>query len=410
MLSDLKVDNFAIIDQIAISLPEGLVILTGETGAGKSVIIGALNLILGGRASSEWIRTDESEACVEAGFDLTGHGALAGRLAEMGLPAEETCVVKRVVTRQGRNKVFVNGSLATMAMLAGIGEDLINVYGQHEHQKLLRTAMHMDLLDEYGALATLRGEVATAHGALGRVEGELAKLAALEKDKALRQDMLAFQSKEIESARVEESEDEALEQEARILRNAETLFESSDAVEKALYSSDDAVLGRLGTVVKRLGEIAALDGSVNESLATIESAVNDIEDVAYTLRDYRDGIPFDSARLEEIDARLQVLRALKRKYGPALSDVLARFGQIRTELEEITSSEERLKGLEEERARCRQRLTGLGAKLGKARKKVAARLEKGVEKELAFPSLISCYNQQICYFSMSQRMIWTYLR
>ena len=264
MLTDLYIKNFAIIDNLHVAFREGLNVLTGETGAGKSIIIDAVNLVLGGRASADLIRTGEEEATVEAIFDLSRHPEILAGLAENGVDCEGELLVKRILSRSGRNRVFVGGGLSTIAVLADLASRLINIYGQHESQTLLKPDNHLLLLDGFGALAPLREEFAAIHAGYRRTLADIKRLDENEREAERRIDLLSFQSEEIAGANLQPGEEEDLARERQLLAHAEKLLINSRTAFDDLYEGDTSILGHLRQVLAGVGEIGTIDGNLAE--------------------------------------------------------------------------------------------------------------------------------------------------
>jgi len=242
MLTELNIKNFAIIDSLNITFEKGFNVLTGETGAGKSIIVDAVELVLGGRASSEMIRSGCDEAVVEAAFDISDASGTSEKLSEMGIEGDDALVIKRTVSASGKNKVFINGSMATIAMLSDIGEFLVDIHGQHEHQTLFKVERHIDVIDEYAAVGPLREEMAGVYSELNRVKNELGSLKVSEADKEKRLDLLRFQSDEIGKASLKENEEEGLLGERKLLANSEKLFDAGNTALELLYAQAGSAL------------------------------------------------------------------------------------------------------------------------------------------------------------------------
>src|SRR3990172_6971209 len=290
MLKELNIKNFAIIDQLRVEFAPGLNVFTGETGAGKSIVVDALNLALGERASTDLIRTGSQEAVVEAAFELNSHGSAAvpSILSEQGIEMQpgEDLIVRRVIAASGKNKVYINGSLANLAALAAVGTHLADIHGQHEHQSLLSLERQMEMLDSFGGLNDLRQTVAKGFYRLQELRGQLAALEAGEREKAQREDLLRYQKNEIEAAQLKEGEDEALASEQKLIANSEKLAGLSRTVDEALYSSEGSVLSGLKKAITNLREIVAIDGRLSPTLELLESGRTQIEEAAREVSSY----------------------------------------------------------------------------------------------------------------------------
>jgi DNA repair protein RecN (Recombination protein N) len=388
MLLELRIKNFAIIDELDLSFSKGFNILTGETGAGKSIILNAVQLLLGDRASEELIRSSEEEASVEALFDISENREVKGRIQEKGQRlsgAEEgdSLLVRRVILRSGRGKAFVNGNLATLGMLSEIGQELLSIYGQHEHQSLQRVDTHIDILDEFGGLTKLREEFqnlfqrfTSLSQALERIRGEKERR---EKERELK----AFQSKEIEKAGIRIGEEEALKEEKKVLAHAKKLTDFANASEEVLYSTEGSAIERIQSVLHQGKEMAMIDSSLFPIFKNLDGALIQLEEVALALRDYSKRIEVNPGRLEEIENRLEEIDRLKRKYGSTEADILRFKEEVDETLNSFTSDEERLSRLVGEIGPLREEMTQRAQKLSRERKRVASELKRSVEKELA---------------------------
>ena len=382
MLTDLFIKNFAIIDTLHVAFGPGLNILTGETGAGKSIIIDAVNLILGGRASADLIRTGEDEATVEALFDLSGLPGLCARLAESGVECDGELLVKRTVSRSGRNRVFVGGGLSMTSALTELARQLINIYGQHESQTLLRPDNHLRLLDDIGGLEPVRAQFSAIYNEYRTTAAEIKRLAEGEQESARRIDLLGFQSEEIAGASLSPDEEEALEMERQLLVHAGKLLQNSRGAFEQLYGGDGAILGSLRRVISDVGEIGGIDPSLQPVGETLNSAYFQIEDAALVLRDYAERVEADPGRLQAVDDRIDLLTRLKRKYAPTVADILAYKEEIDRELETLMHREQTRDGLERALKELQERLAEKGSELSLARAVAAKRLKETMEREL----------------------------
>ena len=366
MLRYLSIRNLAVIEHAAVEFEPGLNILTGETGAGKSILVEAVGLLLGGRASSELVRTGADAALIEAQFeDTTGE-----------------VIVRREVTAQGRSRAFVNGALATAGALRDLSDRLLELHGQHEHQVLLDAASHLDLLDDYAGLASERHAVARAFAEWKQADRDLQALQLDERQKAARIDLLTFQRDEIARAAPRAGEDEELAAARRVLANAEKLQRLSADAYAALYESDGAAMASLALVWRRVAELAALDARAVPHLESRDVIKSQLEELALFLRDYREGIEASPSRLQELDDRLVLLERLKKKYGPRLEDVLAHHHACEAELDRLEQLATRTSELEERLAAARSRLEADARKLSAVRRAAAERFERAIEQAL----------------------------
>jgi DNA repair protein RecN (Recombination protein N) len=383
MLVQLRISDFAIIRHLDISFRPGLNILSGETGAGKSIIIDAMNLVLGGRASSNLIRSGCGEAGVEALFSIPENASLLPLLSDFGIPHEGDLLIKRSISKEGRNKISINGSLITLQMLSKMGEHLISISGQHEHQLLLRPENHLLVLDDFGGLLPLRSQLARTYKRFQRLNGEILREEEEIQTLEARRDLALFQREEIERAEVRPGEDEALTAERKRLRHAEDLLNILSESHQILYEREDSVLSLLSQCTKRIGKGVELD----PELAPIEALLREIqlklEDASFALRDQQRGISRDPGKLEEVSERIQLLNALKKKYGPTLEDVLVLQQGLTCRLQEIEEKREMLLRKEKEREAVSEELVTKGMDLSEKRRILARQLEKAVEKELS---------------------------
>lgn len=386
MLKELNIRNFAIIDQLRVEFSPGLNVFTGETGAGKSIVVDALGLALGDRASSELIRTGCEEAVVEAAFELNGRGTgiVKALLSEQGIEFDsgEDLIVRRVLAASGKNKVYINGSLANLASLAELGGRLADIHGQHEHQSLLSLDHQLDMLDAFGRLEELRETLASEFRRLMDVRKALAELESGERDRAQREDMLRFQTNEIEAAMLKPGEDAELANEQKVMASSEKLAAYSAMVEEVLHSSDDSVLAGLKKAITGLKDISAIDSRLAGVVELCESGRAQIEEAAREVGSYRDRIEFDPQRLEQINDRLDLIQKLKKKYGGTAGEILEFGARAAAELERMEKSSEEIEHRKSEIQAIKFGLTDLAAELSKKREAAARELEKKVESEL----------------------------
>ncbi len=388
MLRELNIKNFAIIDQLRVEFARGLNVFTGETGAGKSIIVDALNLALGERASADLIRTGCQEAVVEAAFELNpdSAAAIASMLSDQGIEMNsgEDLIVRRVLSASGKNKVYINGSLANLTTLSMLGESLADIHGQHEHQSLLSLERQMDMLDSFGGFRALRDVMAEAYGQLQDARKELREREAGERDRAQREDMLRFQKNEIEAAMLRAGEDEELANEQKLLANAEKLAGFSRAADEALYSSDNSVMAGLKKAMTSLREIAAIDDRLVPVLELCETGRAQIEEAAREVSVYADRVEFDPGRLEQIGDRIDLIRKLKKKYGSTVEEIMEYGGKAAAELERMEKSTEEIERLTKAIQSMRAEMTAKAQELTKKRRSAARELEKKVEAELSY--------------------------
>jgi len=381
MLTDLTIRNIAIIDTLQISFKPGLTVLTGETGAGKSIIIDAVGLIMGGRASSDLIRSGEEEATVEAIFDISALPQVRELLAASGFDSADDLLVKRSVSRSGKNRIYLNGNMATLTLLGDITRCLVNIYGQHESQTLLRPENQMVLLDDYAGTTLARNDFSGILSELHTVQNRLEHLDEQERESARRIDLLSFQSDEIAAAGLKSGEEAELEDQRQILASAGKLAGTSSEAFELLYGGDGAILGQLRRISTSIKEIAAIDHGLDELASTLESCYLQLEDAAIELRDYSSRIESDPASLQMVEDRLDLIGRLKRKYGSCAEDILAFKEQIDGELDGLRGLEHDRQKLEAEQKRLTDELRTKGADLTLRRTSAAVKLKTALESE-----------------------------
>lgn len=355
MLRFLRIRHLAVIDRLELEFGPGLTVLTGETGAGKSILVGAVGLLVGGRASADLVRTGEEQASIEAIFERDG----------------DELLVRREISAQGRSRAFINGDLVTSSALRDACGGLVDLHGQHEHQRLLDPGAHLDLLDEFASLTDLRTGVAGAHSEWAAARAERDALQARTREKDARVDFIRFQLGEIDKVAPREAEDDELVAVRQVLANADRLQRYCDEAYTALYEGDDSALRALGAVWKRVGDLAALDARFTPYLESRDAVKSQLEDLAYFLRSYVAGIDASPARLQEVEERLAALERLKKKHGPTLADVLATAARLRTELHAIDHAAELATGLEARVEQSRDRYLEVARRLSDARRSAA---------------------------------------
>ena len=387
MLQELRIRNFAIIDELDLTFSKGFNVLTGETGAGKSIILNAVHLLLGDKATEELIRSSEKEANIEAVFDISGNLEVK-EVAKEKVPKlqdggeEGSLLVRRMITRSGRGRVFINGNLATLGMLSEIGEKLLSIYGQHEHQSLQRVETHVDILDEFGELFVLRDEFQKHFQKFVSLSEEIKRIREEKEKTSKEHDLMAFQSKEIETSGIRIGEEETLKEERKILTHAQKLMGFANFSEETLYGSEGSAIEKIQAILHQGQEVVAIDPSLSQILKNLESTSIQLEEVALALRDYVKRININPMRLEEIENRLEEIDRLKRKYGSTIEEVLLFKARIDERLKSFTSHEEKLSQLEKDLEPFQQEVMALAQKLSRERKRVALELKRAIEKEL----------------------------
>lgn len=383
MLVELGIKDFAIIERINLGFGPGLNIFTGETGAGKSIIIDALSLVLGDRASADLIREGRDEAVVEAMFDVSDVAGVEGVLAGAGIEHSENLVIRRVVQRAGRNRIYINGSLATLVTLSEIGRFLLDIYGQSEHQSLTRPDEHAEILDAYAGLKILRGEMARAWREYAAARGELDALREKLSDAAERRDFLEFQLRELNDAELRAGEEAELEAEEKRLANAERIKRAMLDAEREIYSESDSVTEKLGRHLTELREAAEFDPAIKEAVENVESSLYQLEDAASFLRDHGESLEADPDSLDRVSGRLAMISRLRKKYSATVEELLEKQAAMTAELEEITGGTERVDLLEIKVDEARKKAETVAARLTEKRIEAADELKGHIERELA---------------------------
>ncbi|HRQ40837.1 MAG TPA: DNA repair protein RecN [Chloroflexota bacterium] len=390
MLTELSIRNFAIIDELTISFQNGFHVLTGETGAGKSIILDAVMLVLGGRAETMMVRAGAPEAYVEAAFTLTPqlHTAVTPILEAEGLDDEhgDTLVLAREIRANGRNICRVNGRTVNLAILRDIAEPLIDIHGQGEHLSLLRPKSHLPLLDNYARLEEERKALSREVAALQKIRSELADLRQNEKALAQRADMLQYQIEEIGAAKLTPGEEDELRAERTRLANAEQLMRAATEAVALLTGMDDemrSVADLLGQAERALVQLTRYDDTQSPRLETLQGLLFQLSELSSDLQSYLDGLEFNPKRLDFLEERLELIASLKRKYGENIEEILALREKAITELTYIGNSETRIAELELEQEKYLRRVGEMAAKLSQKRQAAAGKLATAVITQLS---------------------------
>ena len=385
MLTHLTVENFAIIDRLELELSGGLVALTGETGAGKSIVIDAVSGVLGSRLGPDVIRTGLDQARIEAIFDAPTSEGFLVVLDEFGVPFEDDClIVSRDVSRSGRSVARVNGRAVPLSCLQRLGRLLVDVHGQGDHLTLLRVSEHRRLLDGYGRLESAQWEVADVAKEIRAIRAEREALTRDRREIERQVDLLRFQTEEIDGARLQPGEDDALRLERTLLANAEKLARAIEVARDALSEAEaTSALDRLGTVSSELSELARIDPSMTDVQQMVDLLVDQAGDLSRRLRAYEEQIEFNPDRLEEIEERLAVVRSLQRKYGSTIEDILAFAEAAREQLDGLIHREERASDLAVREQEAVARFVGAAMALSASRQNVACQLATDVDRELS---------------------------
>ncbi|MDB4882210.1 MAG: repair protein RecN [Gemmatimonadetes bacterium] len=383
MLTELRIRNFAIIESLSLPLARGFNVLSGETGAGKSIIVGALGLLMGERASTDLIRTGADRATVEGVFDVADRPEIATLLDERGIDAEESFVVlKREVAAAGRARAWVNGSMVSATILAEVGRLLVNLHGQHEAQTLIDGDAQRRILDAFAGATDQANGVREAHDTLASARRDIADLRRRLADAEKRADYLRHVVQEIEGAKLVDGEDSRLEDEARRLENAEELRELASGITAAIEEDDESVLQRLAAIERLLSTIQRVDPTLARLQELYDNAYYNLEALARELADYETSVELDPARLEEVRRRRDLLYRLTKKYGPALADVIDAGRAARAELDLVDSADLDLRTLEERERVATSTLRDRASALSAARAQASERLGRAVDEVL----------------------------
>ncbi|MGK7310938.1 MAG: DNA repair protein RecN [Candidatus Longimicrobiales bacterium M2_2A_002] len=379
MLIELRIENFAVIERLAVRLEPGLNVLTGETGAGKSIIVGALSLLLGERASSDAVRAGADRAVVEGVFDVEGRSDILSILREQGLDTEDgLLILRREVAVEGRNRAWVNGAASTAGLVGELGSRLADLHGQHEHQALLRNADQRAILDAFAGQTGLVDGMRAAYDELAEVRREREALESRRREIEQRADFLRFQLTEIDEAEIEPDEEEELEAESRRLEHAEDLARLSDSLNRALYESETAVAEVLGALRRELNELIRIDPSEEPARELLETAYYNVEELGRRMATYASQVEHDPGRLDAIQRRQDTLYRLKNKYGPELEDVLETARTAREELDTLESASFERKALEKREAAAEARVGELAGRLTEGREEAGRELAERV--------------------------------
>lgn len=385
MLQELSIKDFAIIDEIQISFQPKMTVLTGETGAGKSIIIDALGLLAGGRGSTEFIRKGEKKAVIQGLFTLPREANTYNILEEYGIDSEDgQIILQRDLYRGGRNICRINGMMVNLATLRKVGETLIDIHGQNEHQELMKPENHIDLLDEYDKKTSeLRNQYQVVYQNYRKLKLSMEKKEADEKAWAQRLDMLNFQVKEIGEAGLKINEEDELVEEKNKLDNFQAIHDALELSYQILSGEKIDVVGNLGNAMNELSNVSDLSENLQEINTKISDAFYSLEDVARDISDELDSMEWNGERLNEIEERLELIHQLKRKYGDTIEDILHYHSRIVKELREMENAEQNSEKQERQLSEALEKVKELAIKLSKQRKKSAKKLEKMIHKQLS---------------------------
>ncbi len=383
MLRELTVRDFAIVEEASLEFTPGFNALTGETGAGKSILVGALEVALGGRASEEMIRSGADQAVVEAVFGLDKTPSVSDWLKEQGMDSSDgELIIRRVVSRSGRNKVFLNGAQATVAQLKTAGEALVDIHGQHESQTLINPVTHLPFLDRFLRLDTERERYKASYDKYSAARRRLKELKENQKEIERKIDLLKFQLDEVEKAGLSVGEEESLERERKRLKHSEKLAELAHSAIASLEEGEETAEGLITRARGAVEQMAELDDTVKPALEELTSALMQARDASASIRSYAEGLERDPNRLEEVEDRLDLMRGLKKKYGDSVQEILSYAGRARAELESIEFDRDHMDRLAGEVEKLGRETAALAAQLDKKRKDGVGEFCRKVEREL----------------------------
>ena len=379
MLIELRIRNYAVIEDLTVGLEPGLNVLTGETGAGKSIIVGALSLLLGERASSEVVRPGAERATIEGVFEIGADVALRAMLDAHGIePEDGLLILRREIAAEGRNRAWVNGAAATAALVGELGGRLVDLHGQHEHQSLLRTEEQRALLDAFAGAADVARELRDAHALLGRIDRELSEFDQRRREIEQRADFLRFQAGEIEAAEPRIGEEQELEAELLRLEHSEDLIRDSGSLHEALYAAEESVTAQLGGLRRTLRRLLEIDASQADAQELLDTALYSLEELGRRMGEYATTVEHDPGRLDAIRRRQDTLFRLKSKYGGTIEEVLATLDAARDELERLERADTDRRALDRQRAEAAAALDKLAAELSARRGAAAGALASRV--------------------------------
>ncbi len=385
MLLELRISNFALFDQLHLEFAPGFIVLTGETGAGKSLLVDALALLLGGRAIGDQIRTGAEESSLEAIFSVSSIQAVQDWLKDFDLATHdsEELLIRRVLSRSGRNRAYVNGTATPLHQLQELGRLLLDIHGQHDQQSLLSSRVQLELVDAFGGLASLRTEFESDFDHWQTQQREWDGLREESKDRIIREEFLQHEYDELTKAQLEAGEEDALLLEYRRLQNSGKLSELSNQAYDLLYEQESSILSHLQRLNRVVQELGTIDPSAKSWIDMVEGARAQLEELSHACRDYRDGLDHDPDRLGQIDERLALLQRLRKKYHESLDGLIARRDIIQDELLELSDLDRRLQVLEDAVTRAYQEAHSKAQALSQSRKNIAQNLQQRVMAELA---------------------------
>ena len=384
MLTELRISNFALIDRLNLEFSTGFHVLTGETGAGKSILIDAIALLIGGRVSTDQIRSDAQDAVLEASFTLPASHPVLHELREQELlgAAETDVIVRRMLSRSGRHRIYLNGNLISLHTLQRLAGTLVDIHGQHDQQFLLSPKMQMELLDAFGDLVDLRQRVTRQYEVWRQRQHDLGEAEQVFHERRTREDLLRFQYGELVAAELKAAEDELLAAERQRLAHARRLVELGQEAYEVLYAGDQSVLAGLAHVGERLKELVTIDSAQSEWSTLCEGAAIQLRELSHLLNAYRQRLEQDPERLMQIEERLDHIQRLKKKYDTTLEGLLIKADELKQQLDVFSSSEAHCAELRDLAARDLRELSSLSEQLTQGRRRASERLEQCITKEL----------------------------
>lgn len=383
MLRFIRIRDFALIRELEVEFGPGLNLLSGETGSGKSILVDALGLLLGERASLEMVRTGSDQAAIEGVFALESAGDLLGILKEAGIaPEDDLLLIRREIFSNGRNRVFINNTLVTLTLLKAVGDRLADIHGQNDHQALLHVNAQLEFLDSYGNNGNLAQEVEECYGRLQEMASRLESIQMDEQDRLRKIDILQFQLDEIRRARPGLREKEELEVEKSVLSNSERIFSLASEIYSRLYDSDQSMVGQSNRISRMLEELEGFDSRWGAHREALAQTIYNLEDLALFARDYTAGMDFSPERLEVVEQRLSLLERLAGKYGHSVAEILQYGDKCEHELEDLTSLEDRHRHLETQLEAELKQYQARAERLSEKRQKAARQLERELKREL----------------------------
>lgn len=401
MLKSLEIKDYALIENIKVEFGKGLNIITGETGAGKSILIGALSLLLGERASNEMIRKGASKSIVEGIFEISNNKKINQFLEHNEIEIQDDLILRREISIKGSNRCFINDTPVQLSSIKELGNLLIDLHGQHDHQTLLRSETHINLLDEF---CELEEDLQNYQTELKNLQHLISQKKIIEKNEEKLKDnidLMTFQLKEISSVDPKPNEDEILDKELNILENSEKLFITANLIHSAIYEDENSVYDSLSELKKNIIEISKIDESIKEKINELNSAMEQIKDIGDFMRDYMDKIDMDKNRIEDVRERLGAIYLLKKKYGGSIENVISLKEKIEEELNLVDNFSERIENIEKEIYLVKKKLLGFSLTISEKRKKVAIKVEKEIVKTLSYLGIAESkfhinFNYEIC--------------